>query len=344
MKIITNTRFYLENSKWINGHRFDESGKIYRLDGSRIKGYPIGNYLYVGITGNDRKLRSYAIHRVFAILFLQNFNEANVVTHKNGNKLDNSIKNLEWVSKSAAAELHKNGDDAKKSSKIVIAINENTGEEREFCSMMECGEYYGISPKSISRRIKQNSLTKDGIKFKYKFSNYIMTSKEFEDLLSCGELKEHPKYEKYYGWLSAGKIISTCRGSPKILKAFTSNNGYSTLCIRYNNAPVSIQLHRFLYECSSGILLNSFMEVDHIDGNSRNNSIVNLQILSKQENIRKSSNKSVSVIFKNKSHLDFESLLSCAKFLKISTVTLRSWRKQISSTMFKRGIEKIIVK
>lgn len=51
-------------------------------------------YLYINLSENA-KYKSYTVHRLVAIAFLGKSNLT--VNHKNGNKLNNTIENLEWI-------------------------------------------------------------------------------------------------------------------------------------------------------------------------------------------------------------------------------------------------------
>jgi hypothetical protein len=48
----------------------------------------------------DKKIFTLKAHRLVASHFLDNINEKEEVNHKNGNKKDNSVSNLEWTTKS----------------------------------------------------------------------------------------------------------------------------------------------------------------------------------------------------------------------------------------------------
>ena len=69
-------------------------GRVYSVRRNKFKKPSINKngYFYVRIYNKIHK-----IHRFVAQLFIENPNNFDTVNHKNGNKLDNHIENLEWV-------------------------------------------------------------------------------------------------------------------------------------------------------------------------------------------------------------------------------------------------------
>jgi len=60
-------------------------------------------YKFVGLH-NAEGVSYFHVHRLVAAAFIQNPNQLPEVNHKNGNKADNSVCNLEWVTRSQNAK------------------------------------------------------------------------------------------------------------------------------------------------------------------------------------------------------------------------------------------------
>ena len=79
-------------SNWGRVRSFANHHKGRSMDFKLLKSYSTGNYLKVNI---DRK--NMAIHREVAKAFIPNHCKKLTVNHKDGNKLNNNISNLEWL-------------------------------------------------------------------------------------------------------------------------------------------------------------------------------------------------------------------------------------------------------
>lgn len=66
-----------------------------------IKEHPSG-YIYAALS-KDKKQRRYLVHRLVADAFIPNTNNKPFVNHMDGNKLNNVLSNLEWVTRSENA-------------------------------------------------------------------------------------------------------------------------------------------------------------------------------------------------------------------------------------------------
>jgi hypothetical protein len=75
-----------------------KDGTFYNINHLRwINGYNINGYIMVSVSVNNGcKEREYA-HRMVAMLYVPNPNNYKSVNHKDGNKKNNHVSNLEWV-------------------------------------------------------------------------------------------------------------------------------------------------------------------------------------------------------------------------------------------------------
>lgn len=79
--------------EWIGGN-----GEVHKHEGKQLKPYINSNgYYEVGLS-KDGKSYNYKIHQLVAHVYLTNPENKPQINHKDGNKLNNHISNLEWVS------------------------------------------------------------------------------------------------------------------------------------------------------------------------------------------------------------------------------------------------------
>lgn len=87
---------YLSSVKINDYLNVDVEGNVYSR-GKPLAKRIIGNspYLRVRFTING-KTKKYSVHRLVATAFIPNPNNYKCVNHKDGNKLNNRVENLEW--------------------------------------------------------------------------------------------------------------------------------------------------------------------------------------------------------------------------------------------------------
>lgn len=74
-------------------------GKSYRITKENIMQLKCERYYFINLAKNN-KYQTFRIHRLLAIHFIPNPNKYPIVNHKDGNKLNNSLSNLEWCNNS----------------------------------------------------------------------------------------------------------------------------------------------------------------------------------------------------------------------------------------------------
>ena len=131
----------------------------------------------------------------------------------------------------------------------------------------------------------------------------------------------HPFSEDYLASKN-GKILSIKWNKKRILKFGNNGKNYLKFVFHENNKKRNYYIHRFVFETFKGEIPKG-MEIDHVDGDKKNNSISNLQLLTKKENIRKSCcKKMISLNIETKEEIIFDSLKEVAEFYQIHKTTV----------------------
>ena len=123
------------------GTLFLKPGRIRKL----VPNYATG-YLTVILCGKNMK-KTMPVHRLVALAFLENPQHCECVNHKNEDKHDNMVDNLEWCSK---AYNNAYGKRKKASYKPVVGKNIKTGKELVFPNARIASKVTGANYKNIS--------------------------------------------------------------------------------------------------------------------------------------------------------------------------------------------------
>lgn len=160
----------IKDSRIKSYYKIDRLGNIYSTYKNKVKRLAFDidkdGYYRVSLQTEDNKRTSFRVNRLVALTFLPNPNNYPVVHHINGDKQDNNVDNLKWVT------ISQNTLEGYKAhnyhyAKPVRAINVLTKEEKVFGSLKECSEYYGVKYFDISKIAKN----KMGIKTSGKIAN-----------------------------------------------------------------------------------------------------------------------------------------------------------------------------
>lgn len=140
------------------GHVKGQKGNI--LKGTQTD----AGYKKVGLYKNGKGTFKY-IHRMVLETFLPNENSEKLqVNHKDGDKSNNTLENLEWVTSSEnkihardTLKIAYSTEAAHKARQQKIKVTDiNTKETQIFDSMKDCASYFGIPYQNIQYCIKNN--------------------------------------------------------------------------------------------------------------------------------------------------------------------------------------------
>jgi hypothetical protein len=115
--------------------------------------------LYIG-----RKFKSFYVHRLVAEAYIPNPDNKTQVNHKDENKLNNNVNNLEWLTKKENLNYGtRNIRSAKSRSKAVYCIELN----KEFESMSIAAQELGVPIGGISKCCNGKAKTAGGYHWRY---------------------------------------------------------------------------------------------------------------------------------------------------------------------------------
>lgn len=156
-------------------YEVSDTGLVRRKDTQHIlKGCITSGYRSVKLTFDNSKQRRFYVHRLVATHFIYNSdNRKTFVNHKNGDKLDNRVENLEWLTP-RENNLHyyqmaKAQKKARKQGGKPIPVIQYTLDDKpiaHFDSIKKAHEQTGYSIAQIARCVHNEISHVDSYKFK----------------------------------------------------------------------------------------------------------------------------------------------------------------------------------
>jgi len=128
-----------------------------------------GHIIDVKYSSGYKRIRigeiKYLLHRLVAFTFIPNPYNKEQVNHKDGNKLNNSVVNLEWVT-NKENQIHKVNTGLYKGRQKIIQYSLDMNIIQKFSSINEASRNLNICKNIISRNCKGKN-TKCGYQFRY---------------------------------------------------------------------------------------------------------------------------------------------------------------------------------
>lgn len=232
---------------FFKGYSIDSDGIVYNEKGDTLK-TQINKYGYLNLAiCTDGKTKNFLVHRLIAKAFIPNPGNKPMVNHIDGNKLNNKISNLEWVTARENA-VHAIEEKLYKNVNIL-----NTNESIEIISLFNNGSF------NIEAIVK---------KYKISYS-------QLYNLLFDSKTKTHLK-----GFISFNK--KEYNGSPVLFDTITERNkfmiaeyipgnfgNYEYICKKYNiKKSMLYNIVKNVEKNKSTEILESLSLIPEIDINS----------------------------------------------------------------------------
>jgi len=147
-----------------SGYFVSSLGRFKNKKGVIMKDYKPHHSGYIYLRVNIKK---YALHRLIALSFIENLENKPFVNHIDGNKLNNKVENLEWLTCSENnLHAHKLGLN-KGHKRKIIQYNLEMTEIEKFNTIKEANKKLSISLSCIKDVLKGKQNSTKGFIFKY---------------------------------------------------------------------------------------------------------------------------------------------------------------------------------
>jgi len=268
-----------KNIEGFDKYQVSNKGNVKNITTNNIlsKNLKMG-YHYVHLTDNNIKGRSKRLHILVAKAFIPNDDpNKKFVNHIDGDKLNNRVLNLEWITPQDNVKHAYDTGLLKAFERKVCQYNLNGTLIKTFKSLKEAHDETNIDDGSIVKVCKGRQKTAGGYIWKY----LETTERENPDvdLTTMKSIEGFPNYRVS----SDGKVYSV--SYKKFLKTQTNNDGYETIQVTNKGVKKDFLMHRLV---AIGFIENKDNKqyVNHIDGNKLNNDISNLEWLTNSENMK----------------------------------------------------------
>lgn len=175
-KVVPNTKGLLwastQGKLYYRTHTYQSNGRVY-VAVERFLSYSVDRYGYDYISCKEFP-QLHFVHGIIAMTFIPNPDNKPTVNHKDGNKHNNSVDNLEWATmqeqtdhafdtnlRSLNVEIEKCRKMTEKNSQKVICINDGV----IYPSIKNAAQSVGISAEGLRRSIIDGRALSNGLRF-----------------------------------------------------------------------------------------------------------------------------------------------------------------------------------
>jgi hypothetical protein len=240
---------------------------------------PKGAYKAVTLTNRISDAHgSHYTHRLAAVTHLKPVEGKTLVNHKDGNKHNNHIDNLEYCTATENAQASVKAGTTPTSNQVpVIQCGLDGKEIKEFVSMGDAGKAIGKSSEHIWRCCNGDQKLAGGFKWKYKSKPEKFVVDE-EDK-SSKKVEGHEKYRIY----DDGRLYSY--SVKRFIKPYIDGSGYEMVKLSKNDKSTHNAIHRLVAQAFIPNDENLPM-VNHKNGIRDDNRVENLEWVTASGNMK----------------------------------------------------------
>jgi hypothetical protein len=283
-------------------------GKVFSYHQNKyLKPGVVSGYERVAIRNNQTKKYYYfGVHRLVADAYLENPNNYKIVNHRDKNRRNNKVENLEWCTIKMNNQHSAKTRTKYNSYKRKVLKFDNEGNfVKKYNSITEAANENNVTISQITSVCKGRRKSCAGSTWKYQEKDVT------EEMIKI------PEFANYFATKS-GKIFS--KKSNKFLVPYETKAGYLKISIRSSEGVFTKVVHRLVAECYLPKIKDKNI-VNHKNGNKKDNRIENLEWCTSQENTAHSNDITVNrKIFQ----IDIESGEVIDEYVSIADAALKT--------------------
>jgi hypothetical protein len=257
------------------------NGKIINTKNNKKISASLNNgYKQSSLTSSvDHKNKKFAVHRLVALVLLPKICGKNVVNHKDGNKLNNHVDNLEWTTQSENVAHSLNVLHGRTSHPRMVIQLKDGKQISEHKSVTEAGKAVGLTRHAINKVCLGINKTAGGYEWEFVDKNH---NHKNIDLSGSRRIYD---YDNYFVFPD-GQVYNRMRKS--FLKPVVNASGYCYITLCRNGKKKNHYVHRIVAEhfISTDKQLNfAGLQVNHKNRERNDNRVENLEWVTSSENM-----------------------------------------------------------
>jgi len=231
-------------------------------------------YCHINLTMDDGSHPKCAVHRLVAIIYIENPDNKPTVHHINYKRNDNRVENLTWATRSEQSRDKAPENKNKKKGRAIFQFS---------LDYKFINRHKGTTEASLVNKIDENVLIKACLKrssllgffWIYCDDKEKLPNEEFKSV-AVPELKDNYEISNY------GRVFS--KKINKIMRGYVNANKYAFADITDTNGnKQKWMIHRLEMITFNG---ESDLQVNHKDGNKLNNCLYNLEYVTPSQNVK----------------------------------------------------------